>query len=119
HRGVVVVVQQDLVQARPLELRLRLRLRLGDAHVALLFLRRAHDATLNIGDSRIDCSMLAARAGVSRERCSRTARSRCASEKPCADQVSAGRNPRESLCSPPAPPSKTWSPRAMQSAMEW
>src|SRR5438445_8312255 len=120
HGRVIVVVQQHLVEARPIELRLRLGLRLGDADVALgLLLRGAHEAALNIGESRMDRSTLAARDGVSRTRCSRTARPSLASVNPCADQVKAGRKPRASLCSPPAPPSKTCSPRAMQSAIEW
>src|SRR5207245_11502938 len=120
HGRVIVVVQQHLVEARPIELWLRLGLRLGEADVALrLLLRGTHEAALNIGESRMDRSTLAARDGVSRARCSRTARSSLASVNPCADQVKAGRKPRASLCSPPAPPSNTCSPRAMQSAIEW
>src|SRR2546429_6936643 len=119
HRGVVVVVQQHLVEARPVELGLRLGLRLGEADVALLLLRGAHEAALNIGESRRERSMLAARAGVSRAGWSRTARSSLASVNPGAEEVKAGREPRASFCSPPAPPSKIWGPRAMQSALGW
>lgn len=30
-----------------------------------------------------------------------------------------GSKPRATLCSPPAPPSNTFTPRAMQASMEW
>ena len=51
HRGEVVVVQEHLVEARPLELRLRLRLGLGQADAGVFFAPRAHRASaLKMGD---------------------------------------------------------------------
>src|SRR6059058_5227516 len=124
HRRVVVVVQEDFVELRALEPGLGPGLRLGGRDTRVFFLLGTHRARASacgfkIGDSASQRASASLRSSISARRASRMARSSLASPKAWALNVSAGKKPLDSLCSPPAPPSKARRPRAMQSWTEW